>query len=122
MALRFNVSQQPLGIRVRTEEKTLPGEGQVQLSFPLQPSRLTGGSEGSDNLARGHARHPPWAVSKGRMATALGGARVSVPTQPLVRHMWLEISPLQKQSRKQLCHAPPHHRPTLWVGGQGTCL
>lgn len=122
MALRCNESQQALLHQGENCEKTLPGGGQVQPSCPLQPSRPTGGSEGSDSLAPGHARHPPGAVSKGRMATALTGAWVSVPAQPLVQHVWLEVSPLPKQSRKQLCHAPPHHRPTLWVGGQGTCL
>lgn len=95
------------------EGKTVTGGSQVKPSCPLQPSKPMGGSEGSDSLAPGHARHPPRAVSKGRVATALGGAWVNVPAQPLVQHVWLEVSPSQKQSRKQLCQAPPHHRPTL---------
>lgn len=33
---------------------------------------------------------------------------MSVRAQPLVQHVGLEVSPLQKQSRKQLCRAPPH--------------
>lgn len=87
MALRCNGSQQDLGITVRTEEKTLPGGGKVQPPCPFQPSRSMGGSEGSDSLAPGCARHPPRAVSKSRTTTALGGAWVSVPAQPLVQHV-----------------------------------